>query len=162
MVNDIIDQLHESNFKLLKDVDKENYRLFADELVVASFGAGEKIIQLNDESKEVFFIVSGTVNVEMSRSSQASGERIAKLRQGDTVGDFSLVRKGKVTANIISDTDVVAYRICSDKLAEILAQNPEVGMLIYRNLSTILVDRLIDANFITRHTLSRVTQAGIF
>lgn len=150
-------KIAECHFRLFSGLDENEYAQLARGLDARSFAEDGMLLREGDDSFEVFFILSGHVKVEIPLVSRGISERIATLGAGQNVGEFALVRSGKVTARVSAVTPVEAFGTNRDRMHEILVSNPQLGLKVYRNLSSILVDRLVDTNLLARNVLSQIS-----
>lgn len=156
-ISEVADALSQASFRLFSDLGYSDFEILSESFTYRKFGVDDPLLRVGDESYEIFFILEGTVKVEIPLVSSSARERIATLQQGHTAGEFSLVRAGKVTADVTAVNDVKTLASNRDKLSAVLHSNPALGMQVYRNLSSILVDRLVDTNLLARNVLSQIS-----
>jgi CRP-like cAMP-binding protein len=144
-------------FRLFEGLVQSDFETLAPILMFRSFQVDDPLLRVGDESYEIFFVLDGTVKVEIPLVSSNARERIATLHAGHTVGEFSMVRAGKVTADVTAVTSVRCLSTNRDKLQVVLHSHPKLGLQVYRNLSSILVDRLVDTNLLARNVLSQIS-----
>lgn len=149
--------LAQVQFRLFDGLERGDFETLSEIFVLRNFRADDPLLRIGDESYEIFFIIDGTIKIEIPLVSGHARERIATLHKGHTVGEFSLVRTGKVTADVTAVSLVSALGTNRDKFQRVLHSNPALGCLVYRNLSSILVDRLVDTNLLARNVLSQIS-----
>jgi CRP-like cAMP-binding protein len=145
------------HFRLFSGLDEAEHEELSRGMELRTFAEDDVLLREGDESFEVFFILSGRVKVEIPLLSRGFSERVATLGSGQNVGEFALVRSGKVTARVVAITSVEAFGTNRDRMQEILIAKPQLGLKVYRNLSSILVDRLVDTNLLARNVLSQIS-----
>lgn len=150
-------RIADSNFRLFSGLDDSEYVQLARGLASKTFAEDGLLLREGEDSFEVFFILSGHVKIELPLISRGVSERIATLGAGQIVGEFALARSGKVTARVTAVTPVEVFGTNRDLIQEILASNPQLGLKVYQNLSSILVDRLVDTNLLARNVLSQIS-----
>jgi CRP-like cAMP-binding protein len=156
-VSQVAQSLASGNFRLFEGLSHEDFETLAPTFVFRSFRIDDPLLRIGDESFEIFFILEGTVKVEIPLVSSAARERIATLQPGHTAGEFSMVRSGKVTADVTAVTSASCLATNRDKFQVVLHSHPALGLRVYRNLSSILVDRLVDTNLLARNVLSQMS-----
>ena len=82
-----------------------------------------------------FVIVSGTVRIERG------GQTINTLRDGDFLGEISLLDGGPRSATVVADTPVVAIRLFKSSFDRVIKQEPKVAAKIL----AVVARRLRDA-----------------
>ncbi len=116
---------------------------------------GEDIIEFDAIETQVFFIVRGTVQVNVPLANSRESETVCELKAGDTVGEFLLARKGRRSAACLALSDLELLVADATRLSEVFEQHPDLGMRVYRNLSGVLSDRLQDNNMLIRRVLGK-------
>lgn len=119
---------------------------------------GDHIIEHDEQSKDVFIVCAGQVEVELpliGAKIKTASSAIAKLGPGETVGEFALLRTSRRTATARAVSDVTLLRAQADALLQMFEVQPAIGYRIFRNMSRILVERLSDTNMQLRSALSR-------
>lgn len=149
--------LNRTNFRLFEGLDESQLQLVSSSMTQRRFSAQENLLKIGEDSDRILFIIEGLVNVEIPLVGGNSKEKIASLGIGQTVGEFSLVRDGKVTANVVAVGDVLALEAKCSNIRELLESNPRIGCAVYRNLSRISIDRLVDTNMLARNVLSQIS-----
>lgn len=116
---------------------------------------GTQFIKHDSQSKEVFIIVSGVVEVEIPVVGKTSNSALARLKPGDSVGEFALLRDARRSASARAVNDVNLAVANSDEILKLFDLQPAMGYCVCRNLGRILADRLNDTNMQLRSELSR-------
>jgi len=100
------------------------------------YGAGQTILQRQDESRDVFFIVRGRV---CANYHSASGRevRFTDLAAGDMFGEFAAIDGEPRSSDIVSVTDTVIASMSAGQFWEILRQHEGVCAAILRRLTQI-------------------------
>jgi len=105
-----------------------------------SWKTDDTIFTTNDIAIEMFILVGGTLTVWMDGIGM---ERpVAKLSPGDSFGEMALVVGGKRTANITATSNAFALAFNPKELRT----HTSLGMVIFKNISKILADRLKNTN----------------
>ena len=120
-----------------------------------TFATGSQFIKHDTQSKEIFIIVSGIVEVEIPVVGKSANSALARLKPGDSVGEFALLRDARRSATARAINDVTAIVGNSDEILKMFDHQPAMGYCVCRNLGRILADRLTDTNMQLRSELSR-------
>jgi signal-transduction protein with cAMP-binding, CBS, and nucleotidyltransferase domain len=129
---------------LFKKATKKSKAQEAPEPKLVSFKDGEVLVQQGMPPKIAYIIKSGHVSV-VSKSA-AGSKQIATLGKGQIVGEMSLLKGFKATANVIAQGDVVAQPITTTYINKELAKMNSVMRLILLSL----VERLYRETFIDK------------
>lgn len=156
-VEAVCSSLKTTKFRLFDGLDDKSLRLLAGALTERVFQEDEVLLRVGDASQKIFFILDGIVKVELPLIASNSLERIATLQEGNTAGEFALVRQGKITAQVTAINQVRVLATTRYDIERIVSENPGVGCRLYFNLGTILVDRLVDTNLLARNVLSQIS-----
>ena len=101
------------------------------------FKAGEVIVRQGDAGHEAFVIHSGALDVRIHVN---GGERIvARLGEGELVGEMSLFRKAARSADLIAATDVELLVITHEKLEWLIRNRTQLTLEILKRLSELVV-----------------------
>ena len=120
-----------------------------------AFATGSQFIKHDTQSKEIFIIVSGVVEIEIPVVGKTTNSALARLKPGDSVGEFALLRDARRSATARAINDVTAIVCNSTEILEMFDLHPAMGYCVCRNLGRILADRLTDTNMQLRSELSR-------
>ena len=105
---------------------------------IASYPAGNKILEEEIENDSVFFLMNGTVSIH------SGGEEILKLKRiGDMFGEMSVISQKPTMATVIAESNVELFSI----KASFIGKNTEIDgdnlkNIFYRLFATILTDKL--------------------
>lgn len=75
-----------------------------------------------------------------------SGEPIADLAPGSVVGEISLLDDAPRSATVVSVRNTTVAVIPSDKLRDLMQEEPHIELVILRNLSKVLCSHVRLAN----------------
>ena len=123
---------------IFKDLPDAVLELVASAAEERSASAGETILAHSDTPNALYVIKSGTVRV----ISPAGEARPITFGTGETLGDVAFAEGGTagITAVAVERTDLLV--IHAQKLAAVLAKNPEAGHQFYKAISVSLAKRL--------------------
>lgn len=141
--------------KICEGLDTNLLEVLAGAFKEIQANAGNQFIQHDAQSKEVFIIVTGVVEVEIPVVGKQGNSSLARLKPGESVGEFALLRDARRTATARAVTEVKLIVATSDDVLKLFDQHPALGYCICRNLGRVLADRLNDTNMQLRSVLSR-------
>lgn len=101
--------------------------------------AGDRIVQAGATSREMYVILSGSVEV------RASDQVVAELGRGEIFGESALISSAPRTADVVAKEEVEVLILSQDFLEKGLRNMPEIMSRLLYNLSMILVERLRDS-----------------
>lgn len=120
-----------------------------------TFAPNSMLVKQSDTEDTVYVIVEGTVEVVIDLIGSAKEGMIASLGEGDSVGEFALVGNARRSATAKAKSPVRAAGASAQALTDFFNTNPHIGYVVFRNMSTVLVERLINLNMYTRTVLSQ-------
>ena len=145
-----------SKIPLFKSLDERNAERWASSCNWRTYEANELIIDFEDESTDVRFILSGTVRIIL-RVAAGREMILAEMSEGDHFGELAAIDGHTRSANV---TAMSTSRMCimpASVFRQILAEEPEVNLTILQQLSARvrhLNVRLSEHSFLqTRHRL---------
>jgi NTE family protein len=108
-----------------------------------SFPAGEQVLVQGERSQAMYLIVSGTAEVFLS-DTQGQEHHLTLVGPGQTLGEMSLLTGDPISATVrvTNAGDLEALVLRQEEVHRLASVHPA----IYRNLATILSDRLARTN----------------
>lgn len=100
---------------------------------------GDRIVQAGATSREMYVILSGSVEV------RTGDHVVAELGRGELFGESALISSAPRTADVVALEDVEVLILSQDFLENGLRTMPDVMSRVLYNLSMILVERLRDS-----------------
>lgn len=101
------------------------------------WSAGETVIRQGEPGDAVLLLAEGRALVEL-HDGPGPARRIAAFVPGDLVGEMALVLREPRSADVIAETDVVAYALSAEDFDAIAARHPDLGLVLTR----VVADRL--------------------
>lgn len=89
-----------------------------------SFKAGEKVFSQGDQADELYFILSGEVEVVRHENSRA--QPIATLKKNDVFGEMGLLLKSPRTADVVAKDSVRVYKLHRKNFEELILRFPHL------------------------------------
>lgn len=99
--------------------------------------AGEVMIRQGDPGDSVLVVAEGAARVEV-HDGPGPARRIADFVPGDLVGEMALVLREPRSADVIAETDIVAYALSAEDFEAIASRHPDLGLVLTR----VVADRL--------------------
>jgi len=104
---------------------------------------GDAIVEEGEEGTAVFLLLQGRINIERRHLFQGGKPQIlATLEPGETFSEMSLVDRQARSATCRAIEPVVVLRIENELLETFIAQTPDIGLHLMRNLAAQLAMRL--------------------
>jgi len=109
----------------------EEFRKIKKIMVIKSFYE-EKIISIGQETKYIYFVLSGKLNVKINNNI------VKELTKGDVAGEMSFLNETQANADVFSDNRTKCIALEKGKLRKIMIKNPafhvSVTKLFNKNL----------------------------
>lgn len=144
------------NIPILKHLDAEQLRSFEERCHWVNYGASELIIDHQEETNDVRFIVSGQVRIVV-RMLEGREVIFNDFGSGQFFGELSAIDSGSRSANV---TALTPTRLCVMPQAvfrQLCTEVPEVGWEVMQHLTKLvrnLSDRLSEFTFLkAKHRL---------
>lgn len=117
---------------VFRDVDPAKLKLLAIASQRVEHDAGEVLLVQGDLPTGVYVILEGTADV--CRSSAGKEVVVARVGEGELVGEMSVLTGGAYSASIRATTALVALHIDKHAFMEILDAVPQITLAISREL----------------------------
>lgn len=118
-----------------------------------NFSSGAVIIRQNEQTTKVYLIVEGEVGIELEFWEQFESATIANLGSGESIGEFTLLGSTRRTASATALSPVTTLTASSRSLLTEFEKHPEIGLVVFKNLCTVLADRIVNLNGYTKKIL---------
>ncbi|MCD6235337.1 MAG: hypothetical protein DRP86_02495 [Candidatus Neomarinimicrobiota bacterium] len=136
-------------FKALPNAVLDNLIPYAE---VLKLPAGSLLLQEGEKSRDLYFLVSGRIEITMKVNFEESEEiNIYRLKPGEAVGEFSFIDGSPRSASALVDKDAVIIKFDYEKLNGLFEKNPKVGYLFMKRLAQSLTDRMRRSNITQRN-----------
>lgn len=133
-----------------KDMKNEYIEMLSKKMQVHHIDKGNLIISEGDESKKMYFIIEGTVNV-FRKNYKGRTEAICELNAPNYFGEMSIIDGGPRSASVESKTDVVLAELKWDDVRCLFEDKPEIMCYIFKNIGNTLSMRLRRVNSLYSH-----------
>jgi CRP/FNR family transcriptional regulator, cyclic AMP receptor protein len=128
------------------DLSPLELRTVADLLEERSYGDGDVIADEGEIGEELHVVMAGTVRVV--QGSEGSEREIARIGEGEVVGEMSVITRAPRMASLIADGPVRTMALRHLEFESILRERPGVGLAVMR----VLAQRLAAADGHTPET----------
>lgn len=143
--SDIFNQFTPTQLELVANLCRE-----------VTYQDGDLIFRENSNSKELYIIAQGEVDIFIEPDSSGSGKEttIAKLRRGQSFGEIALVDDGLRSASARSaQADTRLLVIQRDKLIMLCETYPQLGYRLMHNLAADLASKIRNTDLRIRDQL---------
>ncbi len=134
------------NVKILSSLEPEHIAQLIQRVRKESFSKGDVVFCQGDDANEMYFIVSGMVEILHHDAGEAQKEavdkRLAVLEKGDIFGELGILLDKPRTADAVAVSDVRVYKITKSDFDEILRGSPE----LQKSIRELADSRLDDLN----------------
>ncbi len=134
-----------SGIELFKTLPRRDLEALAKRCQWRRYGAGQEIVGHQDDTKDVYFIVTGEVRVTVF---SLSGKEVAfrDMRAGQSFGELAAIDGGPRSANVAALAESLIASMPAKVFWDVLHDHPEVAAAVMRHL-TRLVRRLSERVF---------------
>ena len=120
----------------LQYLTHNDWMLLIDRAKQVTFKKGDILIQQGSESKALYLIAAGKVNVSIS------GMALAQIGSGEICGEMAFLEDSRPSATARAEEEVQAFGMEWQKLSELFELFPHLGSRFYRSLALNLSRRL--------------------
>lgn len=106
-----------------------------------TFVGGQTLMRQFERSTDLMIVVDGNARIVTT-----SGEPITDLQPGSVVGEISLLDDAPRSATVVSVRSTTVAIIPSEKLRALMAEQPNIELVILRNLTKVLCAHVRMAN----------------
>lgn len=139
--------------ELLSELSVEERQAIAAKCTWKSYAPGKQILEKSSTSRDVFFVVGGSVNVV---NFGVSGREVAyaTVESGQYFGELSAIDGKPRSANVIANKDCVLASLSPENFTDLLKDHPEVSIQVLQRLARII--RVNDERILDLSTLGAV------
>jgi CRP-like cAMP-binding protein len=113
-------------------LDQRIIKHIASMCIVREFSAGEAIVRQGESGLGLYFITGGGAKVEIDRD--GSKVVVAELKEGDFLGEFSIIDDKTRSASVICLQDTRCLLLTRDSFTKLLKKHPEIASQMLRTL----------------------------
>ena len=120
----------------LEYLTPNDWTLIIDRAKQLTFKKNETLVRQGNQSKIVYVIATGKVNITVS------GARLAQLGPGQVCGDMAFLENTLASATALAEEEVEAYALPWQDLMDLFELFPHLASRFYRSLAVNLSRRL--------------------
>ena len=106
---------------------------------------GHYLIHQGDPPQNLYFIVSGQVEVKLE-SQKGKSVRLRKMGEGTVVGELGLYLGVHASASVVTSKPGILYRLSANSLKKMEDNDPEIAAVFHKHMVSLLSERLINTN----------------
>ena len=141
------------NIELLSGLTPEERQSIAAKCSWKNYSSGKQILEKSSTSRDVFFVVQGSVNIV---NFGVSGREVAyaTVEAGQYFGELSAIDGRPRSANVIANKECSLASMSPENFSELLKDHPEVSIQVLQRLARII--RVNDERILDLSTLGAV------
>lgn len=141
----IVDRLADSY--LFRGAPRSGLHMIYDSGKLIQVSEGERIIEEGRVPQKLYVLLSGEMEVILpDPANRSAGRRMATLRVGDCFGEYGFIDRRPASATVKARQDADVFMLPLEKFDRLIQADPALERIVYRNLLTLLVDRLRASN----------------
>lgn len=133
-----------------KDLENEYIEMLSEKMLIYKANKDDLLVYEGDESKKMYFIVEGKVNV-FRKNYKGRKENICELSAPNYFGEMSIIDGGPRSASVEAKTKVVLVELKWDDVSHLFEDKPEIMCYIFKNIGNTLSMRLRRVNSLYSH-----------
>lgn len=135
-----------SAIEAFHDLPSTDFDAISQLLKAQNYQSNQHIITLGEHTREVFFIISGTVRITTFTS---SGKEVSfrDMQAGQMFGELSAIDGQERSTNVVALTDSVVASVHADVFFKLLSDYPQVNKFVLQQLTGLirkLGDRIVE------------------
>jgi len=124
---------------LFSTLDSEELFQLAKETKKVYFRKGEDLVKQGDSGDLFYIITQGTADVHLSKHNKST--HLATLKEGDYIGEVSIVSKTSRTATVTATSRLQALELSSHSFEKLLNRNPHLALRIMKDITVRLLEQ---------------------
>lgn len=133
-LTEVQQKLHEGP---LSPLSPRQVQRFADKADWCTVEAGTKLVEENSNLQHLILMLSGQATVI------AAGKEIAKISEGQFVGEMSFLTGGNATAEVVANDTILYARWEEQYINDLIQRDRDLGTALQAALGTDLVKKLL-------------------
>ena len=125
------------NVKLFSELSDADCRAMASQCDWQRYSTGNQIVYHLDASRNVFFIVSGSVRAVVH---SLSGRQVSyrDISEGELFGEFAAIDGMPRSANVVALSDCVIASLTPERFWQVLREHPSVTAKLLKHLTSLV------------------------
>ncbi len=157
LIEDVINKLYENssrqsnttiiqrhiylhNIKLFQTLDETELDSLAKAMEEVRFSKNETLVKSGDIGDSLYIIIEGSADIIIT-SKDGSDERISTVKEGDVIGEISVVCDIPRTASVVAGANLLTIKLSGNSFKNILYTNPELSLLVMQGITKRLLER---------------------
>ena len=124
---------------IFSTLDSEELHQLSMETTKVSFKDGKNIVKQGDDGDSFYIITHGSADVNIEKHDKHA--HLATLKEGDYIGEVSIVSNTKRTATVTANGDVQTLRLSSEAFDKLLNRNPHLALRIMKDITARLLEQ---------------------
>lgn len=145
-VNAAAHRVELADFELLQGFSPDAIAQLASYLKAVPFSEGEALIRQNAEAWDLFFLVSGRVDIIVRQGSGGPKLRVGTIDPGNIFGELALFARDPRTADVVGASDGEVLLLDDRAVADLRFERPELFVALLESVGRSLAERLRRAN----------------
>ncbi|MBT5374236.1 MAG: Crp/Fnr family transcriptional regulator [Rhodospirillaceae bacterium] len=126
-----------TGIEILAEASLEKLRELEDSCTWHTYQAGETIIDRDDESSDIFFIVTGKVKV-LDHMANDQEIALAEIGPGRSFGELSAMDANKRSARVTALEKTTLAALSRKKFRKLILDCPEIGLMLLKRFATVI------------------------
>ncbi len=145
-----------SAYSIFEDMTSEQIQMAAEKITLKKFDAGEDVWLEGESGRDVFLLLDGTIEITQKltlftgeeREQSSHDKALIKLSHDihPLIGEMALCANTPRSASVTAVTKLSLGFFSAEDLLHVIEEDPKFGYLFYRNVASIIAERLISAN----------------
>ena len=107
---------------------------------------GDVIFYEHSAGEELFILIKGKVSIQLMLISDDDRMPVSTVTSGDIFGELAVIDSGPRSATAICEEDSTLKILKKEAFDSLVEKNNRLGMIIYRNISRIISERIRQTN----------------
>jgi len=133
------------DYELFQGLDKKELCVVQELLERRTYRQGDVVVQMGDEAKYLYLVVSGRASV-MLQTNNGARKRLATFTAGMAFGEMAFIDRAPRSANVIPDTELVCDLLDLDAFEALSKHDPLIKIKLLENLCLGLSSKLRKSN----------------
>jgi CRP/FNR family cyclic AMP-dependent transcriptional regulator len=102
-----------------------------------SYRRGEEVIDCDSSSRDVFFVIEGSVRV-INQSPSGREVTLADLQAGDLFGELAAIDGEPRSASVVATSESVVAVMAGETLCRVISDHPAVALAMLKRLASMI------------------------
>lgn len=111
--------------------------------ITRNYRDGETVFLAGEPATGMYLILKGEAQV-MKRNTAHQNQAVATVREGETMGEVSLLISTPHTATVVAKGDLETVLLTRNRLDDVKRENPQLALRLYEMLATTLARHLYE------------------